>query len=180
VDVLIKNHRSDVLLDMLSRTDAPSYGNQLAVGATSLTETWDANPTSSQDHLMLGDGEEWFYRGLGGIDVDLARRAASRIVLSPAVLAPIRWVRTSYNSALGRIESNWLRGATQTVYDFTIPANATATIELETANPRAVKVNGVEASKAAGAISTNVGEGSVSIVVGSGHYQIRAANPRQE
>ena len=47
---------------MLERTDMPSYGYQLAQGATSLTEAWDANPASSQDHFMLGDAEEWFYR----------------------------------------------------------------------------------------------------------------------
>lgn len=180
VDVLMNNGRSDVLLDMLSRSDAPSYGYQLAIGATSLTETWDGNPASSQDHLMLGDAEEWFYRGLGGIDVNLARQGASRIILSPAVLSPVKWVRTSYKSLLGPIESSWRRGASQTVYGFTIPANATATIKLNTASPRAVTVDGDEMSKAQGVISAQIGEDSVNIVVGSGQYRIRAANPRSE
>lgn len=179
VDALMKGGRSDVLLDMLSRMDAPSYGYQLARGATSLTEAWDANPASSQDHLMLGDAEEWFYRGLGGIDVDLARQGAARIILSPAVLAPIQWVRARYESAPGPIESNWQRGAAQTNYDFMIPANATAMIKLHTANPHSVTVNGAQPSKAPGEISTDAGEDSLTIVVGSGHYQIRAANPRQ-
>jgi alpha-L-rhamnosidase len=177
VDALMNCGRSDVLLDMLSRTDAPSYGYQLAHGATSLTEAWDANPASSQDHLMLGDAEEWFFRGLGGIDVNLAQPGAARIILSPAVLSPIKWVRTSYQSALGRIESDWRRGATQAVYNFTIPADATATIKLNTPAPASLTINGVGPSKAAGVISTKIGEGSVSIEVGSGRYRIRAANP---
>ena len=54
VRALTDGDRSDVLLAMLSRTDAPSYGAQLAHGATTLTEAWDANPNSSQDHFMLG------------------------------------------------------------------------------------------------------------------------------
>ena len=50
----------------------PSYGAQLAAGATTLTEAWDANPASSQNHCMLGHVEEWFYSGLGGIRLDPA------------------------------------------------------------------------------------------------------------
>lgn len=180
VDALMSNGRSDVLLDMLSRTDTPSYGYQLSQGATSLTEAWDANPASSQDHLMLGDAEEWFYRGLGGIDVNLSRQGASRITLGPAVLSPVKWVRTHYASALGQIESDWQRGASQTDYEFAVPANSTATITLNTPAPRAVTINGVRLSRAPGVISNQIGEDSLSVVVGSGRYQIRAANPQKE
>ncbi len=77
VDALLEGGRSDVLYDMLERTDTPSYGYQLAKGATALTEAWDADPNSSQDHFMLGHAEEWFYRGLGGINVDLSAEAAA-------------------------------------------------------------------------------------------------------
>lgn len=125
VDALMQGGRSDVVLDMLSRTDAPSYGYQLAQGATSLTEAWDANPSSSQDHLMLGDAEEWLYRGLGGIDVNFARQDNSRILLRPAVLKRVKWVHTGYRSAFGLIESDWKHeGRTQVEYDYEIPATA--------------------------------------------------------
>ena len=36
--------RSDVMWDILQPTDPPSYEAQLAKGATTLTEAWDANP----------------------------------------------------------------------------------------------------------------------------------------
>lgn len=129
---------------------------------------------------MLGDAEEWFYRGLGGIDVNLSRQGASRITLGPAVLSPVKWVRTHYASALGQIESDWQRGASQTDYEFAVPANSTATITLNTPAPRAVTINGVRLSRAPGVISNQIGEDSLSVVVGSGRYQIRAANPQKE
>ena len=69
VRALTDNGRSDVLFDMLARNDSPSYGYQLQRGATTLTEAWDTNPRSSQNHFMLGHAEEWFYRGLAGINV---------------------------------------------------------------------------------------------------------------
>jgi hypothetical protein len=179
VDALLMSGRSDVLLDMLERTDAPSYGFQLAQGATALTEAWDANPTSSQDHFMLGHAEEWFYRGLGGINIDLSRDGAERLVLRPAIPGKIEWVRTHYRSALGYVESNWQREANETTYTFVIPANATATIELTTSSPETVTVNGAQPSKAPGAISAHVEGNQMQIVVGSGRYEVRAANPAQ-
>src|SRR5580658_5825095 len=129
VEALHDGGRSDVLLDMLERSDAPSYGYILSQGATSLTEGWDGS--HSQDHFMLGSAEEWFYRGLGGINVNLSREGAMRLVLHPVVVGNITWARARYRSALGEIESEWHRGATETVYNFTIPANATAEIEID-------------------------------------------------
>ena len=180
VDALLDGGRSDVLLDMLERTDAPSYGYQLAQGATALTEAWDANPSSSQDHFMLGHAEEWFYRGLGGINLDLSAQGAERLVLRPVVPGNIGWVRTRYQSALGLVESGWRRGPAETVYDFTIPANTTATIELATASPDAVTVDGAPVSKASGALSWRVDGNTAQIVLGSGRYRVGAANPAGE
>ena len=179
VDALLDGGRSDVLLDMLERTDAPSYGYQLAQGATSLTEAWDANPNSSQDHLMLGDAEEWFYRGLGGINVDLARQGAGRLVLHPDVVDNMAWVRTRYRSALGLVESAWQRGAASTEYDVFIPPNATATLEIDTASPAAATVNNVAAARAAGVVSTHIDGNRIEIVAASGSYKISAANAPQ-
>ena len=176
VDALLEGGRSDVLLDMLERTDAPSYGYQLAQGATSLTEAWDANPSSSQDHFMLGDAEEWFYRGVGGINVDLSRAGAERLLLRPAMVGNLAWVRTHYDSAPGLIESGWQRGADSTDYRFTIPPNATATIEINSASAQNVSVNGVPVTKAAGVVSEQIDGDRVEMVVGSGEYRIHAAN----
>jgi len=176
VDALLDGGRSDVLLDMLERTDTPSYGYQLARGATALTEAWDANPASSQDHFMLGDAEEWFYRGLGGINVDLSKQGADRLVLHPVVDSRLRWVRTHYDSAFGLVKSEWSRGPKDTVFNFTIPANTLATIELETTSPGTVTVNGASSSNTDGVTSSQTGKDAIRIVLGSGEYQIRAAN----
>ena len=179
VDALLDGGRSDVLLDMLERTDSPSYGYQLAQGATSLTEAWDANPESSQDHFMLGDAEEWFYRGLGGINVDLSAQGAERLVLRPVVAGSLTWVRVRYQSRLGPIESDWRRGPAEIAYDFTIPANSTATIEVPSASVDAVVVNDAPASKAKGVMSTKLVGNTLQIVAGSGRYCIRTPNPQR-
>jgi hypothetical protein len=117
--------RDDVVMAMMMRKDPPSYGSQLAAGATSLTEAWDANPKSSQDHFMLGAAEEWFYRGLGGIGVDLSKTGAERIVLRPRVVADVAWVKCGFDSRLGKVESDWKRKGDQVAFEVTVPVEAT-------------------------------------------------------
>jgi alpha-L-rhamnosidase len=173
VDALLDGGRSDVLLDMLQRTDTPSYGYQLAQGATALTEAWDANPDSSQDHLMLGHAEEWFYRGLAGINVDMSREGAERLVLSPAVVSKVQWARASYKSVLGLVVSKWQREGAQTVYNFDVPAEAT--IEINTQAASKITVNGVQPTKAVGVRSSQIDGEYVRMVVSAGHYRILAA-----
>lgn len=177
VEALLDGGRSDVLLDMLERTDAPSYGYILSQGATSLTEGWDGS--HSQDHFMLGSAEEWFYRGLGGINIDLSRQGAERLVLRPAVVGQLAWVDVSYNSAIGPIDSSWRRGTNETTYTITIPANLEATIEISSAAPAQATINGMSAPKAVGVIDATAIPRMLEVTVGSGTYRIRAANPAQ-
>jgi alpha-L-rhamnosidase len=172
-----------VLYDMLERTDSPSYGYQLSKGATALTEAWDADPNSSQDHFMLGHAEEWFYRGLGGIQIDFSADPQRQLFIRPEIVGKLSSVRTSYESVWGPIESNWKRGPAETEYDIVIPPNATATVELKTARPQSVQVNGVvvqmngaKAAHASGVIKAVADEHIIDLVLGSGRYRILARN----
>lgn len=125
---LMASGRSDVVMAMMMRKDPPSYGSQLEAGATALTEAWDANPQSSQDHFMLGGAEEWFYRGLGGIDFDMSRAKDERITIRPRLVAGVDWVRCSYDSRLGMVKSAWMRQDGVTTLEVTVPANASAAV----------------------------------------------------
>ena len=126
---------------------------------------------------MLGDAEEWFYRGLGGINLDFSAKGAGRLILRPAVAGDLAWVRCGYRSALGLIESSWQREGRAIQYRFTIPANSTATIEVVSPSVDAVTVDGVVLSQAPGVISEELVAGRVRMIVGSGHYLVRASMP---
>jgi alpha-L-rhamnosidase len=127
---LMEAGRNDLLLAMMMKKDPPSYGSQVAAGATSLTEAWDANPRSSQDHFMLGGAEEWFYRGLGGIDFDMSRSVDERITVRPRMVAGLSRVNCSYDSVLGKITTAWRQEDGATSVDVAIPPGATATVIL--------------------------------------------------
>jgi alpha-L-rhamnosidase len=123
VRALTRAGRSDVLYAILMRRDPPSYGSQLAAGATSLTEAWDANPHNSQDHFMLGGAEEWFFRGLGGIDLDFSR--PDPLTIQPRLVADVSWARVGYTSTLGPIEVDWQRTGPTLAFTITLPTDAT-------------------------------------------------------
>ncbi len=163
VRALTDGDRSDVLYDMLMRTDKPSYGDQLAHGATTLTEAWDANPNSSQNHFMLGHAEEWFYRGLAGIDFDLSRQGVERIRIHPAVPGDLRSAEASFNSKLGTIRSAWQRNGDSVLLSVTMPADATLVLPVGYTN--LVTINGKRtASKAVP---------TTGIALRAGTYQIK-------
>lgn len=126
---LAQGGRDDVIMAMMMRKDPPSYGSQLEAGATSLTEAWDANPHSSQDHLMLGGAEEWFYRRVGGIDIDLSRDDLhSRLTIRPIAVRGVDWVRCGFDSALGKVESDWKREGDALHYTITVPTSSTVVL----------------------------------------------------
>ena len=118
-----------MIMAMMMRKDPPSYGSQLEAGATSLTEAWDANPHNSQDHFMLGSAEEWFYRRLGGMDVDLSRKDPDEwLTIRPIAVQGVDWVRCGFNSSLGEVESDWKREGRSVRYTITVPTNSTVVL----------------------------------------------------
>jgi alpha-L-rhamnosidase len=96
--------RSDVVFDLASQSSAPSYAAQLAAGATSLTEAWDANPRSSQNHLMLGHVEQWFWAGLAGIRPEPGLR---RVSIRPEPVGDIDWVKARWETFRGPVVVEW-------------------------------------------------------------------------
>jgi len=168
---LMTDGRSDVAMALMLRKDPPSYGSQLATGATALTEAWDANPLSSQDHFMLGGAEEWFYRGLGGIDFDMSRARYERITIRPRVVDGADWVKCSYASRLGSIESGWKKEGHTTTVDVTVPAGNVATIVLPLKTRTAtVTESTMPIEKAPGVTLVKSGESAATYHVSSGTY----------
>ena len=168
---LMAGGRSDVVMAMTMRKDPPSYGSQLEAGATSLTEAWDANPESSQDHFMLGGAEEWFYRGLGGIDFDLSRPVkAERITIRPAVVEGVGWVRCSYESKVGKIESDWKKEGSALAMEVTVPAGETATVWVPAADGAMVMEGASPAEKTAGVTFVHRLGDAIEYRVASGSY----------
>lgn len=178
--------RGDVLYDMVVQDEGPGYAMQLARGATTLTEAWDASPASSHNHCMLGHAEEWFYRGLAGIVPDETGPGFKRIILRPQVVGDLTWVEAHHDSPHGRIESRWRAEGGRFDWEVAVPPNTTATVFVPTTDPARVTEGGVPAAKAPGVrtFGAEIGfragyplvrpAGAAVLEVGSGRYRFSA------
>lgn len=143
------------LLAMLGRRDPPSYGAQLAKGATALTEAWDADPASSQNHFMLGHAMSWLVEGLGGIDVDFGRGVEDALLIAPTPLPGVSAVAVAASSPFGPVRSRWRVEKERFQLDIDIPAGAVARVRLPAAR-----------------------DGVYDVRVGSGSHRFRTATRR--
>ena len=141
--------RSDVIFRMNNQTDKPGYGYQLKMGATSLTEKWDASVGSfgSQNHFMLGQINEWFFHDLAGIAPDENAPGFRNSIIKPTVVGDLGWVRGRYDSVRGPISTFWKREKGRFSLEVHIPANSTATVYLPAKDSATVTEGGVPAEK---------------------------------
>ena len=111
VQALTAANRGDVMYQMMTQDAGPGYVYQLNHGASEPDRKHGMWRIPHQNHLMIGHGEAWLYRGLAGIQNEPGSVAFKRIIIRPEItekLAAVngeRWVRASYDSALGRIEN---------------------------------------------------------------------------
>jgi alpha-L-rhamnosidase len=125
---LADSGRSDVIFDMNHQSAKPGYGYQLAHGATSLTEAWNADRRSSQNHFMLGHIVEWLYHDLAGLGIDPSAPGFKRIRVSPQPVGGISWVKASLDTIRGRVTTQWTRRDGRLSLEIVLPANTTATV----------------------------------------------------
>jgi hypothetical protein len=147
---LAEGGRSDVIFDLNNQSDKPGYGYQLKMGATSLTETWDARRSGSQNHFMLGQIQEWFYHDVAGIGGDPAGPGFKKIVIRPQPVGDLTWARAGYDSIRGKITSDWKRAVGKFTLNVTIPANTTAIVFIPAASAETVTEGGKPAAQSGG------------------------------
>jgi alpha-L-rhamnosidase len=127
---LADGERSDVIFDMNHQSERPGYGFQLARGATSLTEAWDANPHSSQNHFMLGQIIEWFYGDLAGLAPDPAYPGFKRVRVRPQPVRGISWARASHESPRGPMSVAWRWDGATFSLEVDLPPNTSAEVRM--------------------------------------------------
>lgn len=171
--VLHQAGRDDVIYNMNNRSDVPGYGYQLAKGATALTESWQALPTVSNNHFMLGHLMEWFYAGLGGIEQADNSIAYKEITIDPRPIGDMRTASVSYECPYGLIKTEWERSGMSFQLSVTVPANTTATVYLS-AEATALREGNEKAEGRPGVKIIGEQNGKLAVKVGSGTYRFFA------
>jgi alpha-L-rhamnosidase len=163
--------RSDLAFAMLAKDEAPSYGNWIKRGATTLWEDWGEG--ASRNHIMFGDFSAWYYQYLGGIRLDDAVSAVAerldpgavafkRFIICPEPVQGIGWVKAEHDSPYGMIRSAWRRQGGGLRLEVEVPVNTSATVYL----PVKPEAKNVVAAMAPVASDRD----RMAFKVGSGHY----------
>ncbi|MFV0504925.1 MAG: family 78 glycoside hydrolase catalytic domain [Lachnospirales bacterium] len=122
--ILMENNYSYILDKMINKTDSPGYGYQIKYGATTLAEEWDGpnpdNPHGSQNHLMLGGIEEWFYSGIAGIKF---ANDATRIIIKPSFIESCSFVNAWVTHQYGVVKVSWQKEKDEIFIAIEIPPN---------------------------------------------------------
>lgn len=123
--VLTEMGRADLAYQMLECEQSPSWLAEVKAGATTIWETWEGDV--SRNHYSPGAVCEWLFHTMAGIRPNCERR----FILQPTPGGTLTWVKTSWQSVYGRVESSWERRGAEVFYEFTIPANTTADLYLD-------------------------------------------------
>ncbi len=190
-EVLAECGENDLAYSLLLQTGDPSWLYSVHQGATTIWERWNSYTKASGfgdvsmnsfNHYMFGSVVEWMYRHVAGIETTEAAPGFAAPILQPkpdtrrpeeipAGQEKIMWVKASYASRAGLIESAWdMRDGF--VYTCTVPVAATLYLPILTESG-VYSMNGEEKSVSDAAV-TPCGKAMV-LALPAGHYEFRQA-----
>ncbi|TXN31393.1 family 78 glycoside hydrolase catalytic domain [Lacisediminihabitans profunda] len=173
---------SDVAYRLLLNKDYPSWGYEVASGATTMWERWDSlKPDgtfgdvgmNSFNHYAYGAVGNWMYQNIGGISSASAGYKTS--VIAPNVGGGLTTGAGSFDSVYGTVASNWAVTSEGMTLDATVPMNTTSTIRIPAISRWAVTEGGRPLDSVAGVTKVSEANGIVEISVGSGEYHFTSS-----
>lgn len=150
--VLTQNGHADAAYTLLLNEDFPSWLYEVNMGATTIWERWNAvlpdgsisdTGMNSLNHYAYGSVVEWMYRYMCGLNGCEEAPGYERFMICPYVDERFEWVRMSYDSAKGRIRSEWRKKDNGYFYKVEIPFDTEADFVLNQ-DAETVTVNEVE------------------------------------
>ncbi|MGA2035483.1 MAG: alpha-L-rhamnosidase C-terminal domain-containing protein, partial [Thermoguttaceae bacterium] len=171
---LLESGRDDLILEMATKDDYPSWGNMLRRGATTFWESWEGDISLlHSSYLSLG---LWCIEGLGGIQPDPKQGGFQSFVIRPGVLAKrLEWVRARYESPYGPIVSQWKVRQNQLQLAITVPPNSTALLLVPTQDAGSVRESGRPAAASPGVKPAGMENGRAAFRLESGSYQFQSS-----
>ncbi|WP_022891047.1 family 78 glycoside hydrolase catalytic domain [Agromyces subbeticus] len=177
VPALSESDHLDEAYRLLMNDTFPSWGYEVAMGATTMWERWDSiKPDgsfgdvsmNSFNHYAYGAIGDWMYRNIGAISNGSPGYKHS--VIAPKPGGGLSSATGSYESVYGTIATDWKQNGTDFTLDVTIPENTTATVVLPSGTPWAITESGQAVTDAPGVTLGGSEAGSTSLEVGSGTY----------
>ncbi|NUT99270.1 MAG: family 78 glycoside hydrolase catalytic domain [Saccharothrix sp.] len=173
--------RTDLAYRMLMHRDYPSWGYEVAMGATTVWERWNSvqpdgsfGPVdmNSFNHYAYGAVGNWMYQNIGGLSPVDPGYKRSRIAPVPG--GGLTRGEGALETVYGRLSSVWSTAGSFSL-KVTVPVNTTAEVVVPNADYRQVTEGGRPAVSAPGVRYLRTEGGSAVFEVGSGTYDFGLA-----
>ena len=133
LDALTLAGEDTLAVDLLLRTEYPSWLYAVTMGATTIWERWNgmypdghfaSAGMNSFNHYAYGSVFSWMFRRLAGIAPVEEAPGYAKIRFAPAPDARIPWVKASLETDRGTIASRYEKTETGWRFTFTVPAGS--------------------------------------------------------
>jgi alpha-L-rhamnosidase len=133
LNALSQNGYADLAFQLASSDQFPSWGYWIANGATTLLENWEMSmdKNASYNHIMFGEIGAWFFKALGGINIDETKPGFKNIILTPHFAEGLEDIKVSHKGPFGNIVSAWNKEDGAVNYSVVIPPNSTAELSFD-------------------------------------------------
>jgi alpha-L-rhamnosidase len=170
---------------LLLQREYPSWLYPVVNGATTIWERLNSytledgfggnNSMNSFNHYSFGAVGAWMNRTVLGIQRDPESPGFKHFFLTPTPdpNQEMTFAKGHYDSPYGRISSAWEQQETETIYEFMIPANTSATVWLQASEVSKISESKKKLKKAEGVTVLGYEDGRVKLEVTSGNYRFR-------
>lgn len=173
IEALTEKGRGDIAYLLATQTGYPGWADMLK-NRTTLSEKW--NGTGSNNHVMFGSIDTWFYRTLAGINIDEAHPGYANVIIKPSIQPDLSWAKASIETIKGRISTDWAYRDGVYKLSITIPVNATATVYVRAQDAEEVTESGKPASSSPGVRFLRKESKHAVFEIGSGTYEFISRN----
>ncbi|WP_456697141.1 family 78 glycoside hydrolase catalytic domain [Aeromicrobium sp. P5_D10] len=174
-EALEKYGYNDVVLDVVTQTEYPSWGYMLENGPGTIWEDWH-NGASSLNHPMFTSIDNWLYTAVAGIRQAEGSEGYRELLFEPRVTADLPSASGERATPYGTASIDWKQVGNSIDASIEVPFNSTATIVLPGARAAEVVESGRPVAEADGVTSVKQTPDGVQIKVGSGGYDFSSDN----
>ncbi len=131
--VLTAFGQSELAYNMLTTDRGPSYGNTIALGATSLWETLSPEVAYiySLNHHFFGDISSWLIQSVGGIRLNPNRNNVNEVHIRPSFIEKLSHAKAYHIAPAGKICVQWQRDDAGIALTVEVPEGCIGRIMLE-------------------------------------------------